>query len=164
MSPFLSTELPGIGRRYSIELAEGEMMVVIARHTGERDLYVFAHRDDDEPKSSVTLTDEESRQLGAVLLGADYQPVAADKMQLLLQETRLSWLRVCEESPLKDVRIQDAQVRTRTGVTVIGIKRADKLIGSPGPEEILRAGDLLMVIGNSEQVKSMEKLCAIDQT
>ena len=152
-------DLPGIGKRYSFETAEGENLVVILHQSGHREIYHFAGSDEDEPDFSIKLSDEEARQLGTILLGVDYQPVADDRVELFLKRIRIEWVQVLPESELANRKIIDSRVRTRTGATIIGIQRGEDMLGSPYVNEVILPGDILMVIGNREQTKRMESLC-----
>jgi len=152
-------ELPGIGKRYSFETAEGENIVVILHQSGHRELYYFAGSDEDEPDFVLKLNDEEARQLGTLLLGVDYQPVADDRVELLLKNVRIEWVQVEPDSELANKKIIDSRIRTQTGATVIGIQRGDMMIGSPDVDEVILPGDTLMVVGNREQTKSVDTLC-----
>jgi TrkA domain protein len=154
-----TSELPGIGKKYAIDTAEGNHVVVILHHHGLRELYNFGDPDDDEPNFTLQLNDEEAKQIGAIFLGVDYQPVAEEKMELLLKSIRLDWLKVQPESCLVNMSIGDARIRTRTGSTVIGIQRGEKIIGSPGIDEVILPGDILMVIGSREETRSLDSLC-----
>jgi len=61
------TELPGIGRRYDVELGRPDRRVsVIVRKDGTRDLYVFTSTQE-EPTAVLELTEERARKLSAVL-------------------------------------------------------------------------------------------------
>lgn len=61
------TELPGIGRRYDVELGRPDRRVsVIVRKDGTRDLYVFTSTDE-EPTAVLELSEERARKLSAVL-------------------------------------------------------------------------------------------------
>jgi TrkA domain protein len=152
-------DLPGIGKRYSFETAEGENVVVILHQSGHREIYHFAGTDEDEPDFSIKLSDEEARQLGTILLGVDYQPVADDRVELLLKRIRIEWVQVAPESELANKRIIDSRIRTRTGATIIGIQRGEDIIGSPDVDEMILPGDILMIIGNREQTKRLDSLC-----
>ena len=154
-----TSELPGIGKRYSFQTAEGQHCVVILHLSGYREIYHFSETDEDEPDFTMKLTDEESRQLGAILLGADYQPVADDRVELLLKSIRIEWLNILPDSELANTKIIDAKVRTKTGATIIGIQRGEDMIGSPDVDEVIRPGDVLMVIGTRDQTKRLESLC-----
>lgn len=154
-----TSDLPGIGKRYSFETAEGENLVVILHQGGHREIYHFAGSDEDEPDLIVKLSDEEARQLGTILLGVDYQPVADDRLELLLKNIRIEWVQVSPESELVNKKIIDTRIRTRTGATIIGIQRGKDMIGSPDINEVILAGDTLMVIGNREQTKGLDSMC-----
>jgi TrkA domain protein len=66
-------DLPGIGRRYDIDLGHsGERVSVVVRRDGTRDLYVFTTRSAD-PTAVVELTDEQARKVGAVLAGTFFE-------------------------------------------------------------------------------------------
>ena len=152
-------DLPGIGKRYSFETAEGENIVVILHQSGQREVYHFAESDGDEPDFTLKLTDEEARQFGTLLLGIDYQPVTDDRVELFLKKVRIEWLKVEPDSELANKKVIDSRVRSKTGATIIGIQRGDDFIGSPDVDEVILPGDTLMVIGNREQTKNVDALC-----
>jgi TrkA domain protein len=154
-----TSDLPGIGRSYSIETAEGARIVIIIHNTGHREIYYFKDPDQDEPDISLPLNDEEARQISTILLGVDYQPVTDDRMQLLLNSIRIEWLKIESGSFLVQKTILESQVRTRTGTTIIAIQRGVKMIGSPDINEKILAGDTLMCIGTREQTQKLEILC-----
>jgi TrkA domain protein len=154
-----TSDLPGVGKRYSFGTAQGEHVVIILHHSGHREIFHFQDKDQDEPDFSMNMTDEEARQFGTLLLGVDYQPVADDRIELLLKNVRIDWIKVRPQSSLAQQKIIDSQIRTRTGTTVIGIQRGENMIGSPDIEEVIQPGDVLMAIGNREQIKKLEALC-----
>lgn len=60
-------ELPGIGKRYDVDLDSADQRVsVVVRSGGIRDLYVFTSASAD-PTAVLELTEEQARKLGAVL-------------------------------------------------------------------------------------------------
>jgi len=154
-----TSDLPGIGKRYSFKTAEEETLVVILHQSGQRELYHFTGSDEDEPDFTLKLSDEEARQLGTLLLGVDYQPVADDRVELFLKKVRIEWVQVDPGSPLAHEKIIDSRIRSKTGATIIGIQRGDDFIGSPDVDEVILPGDTLMIIGNREQTKSVDSLC-----
>jgi TrkA domain protein len=154
-----TSDLPGIGKSYSVATAEGARIVIVTHHQGNREIYYFKDPDQDEPELSVSFTDEEARQIGTILLGVDYQPVADERMELILKSLRVDWLKVAPESCLAGKTILDSQIRTRTGATVIAIQRGDRLIGSPDIHEVILPGDVLMSVGTREQTKSLDSMC-----
>ena len=60
----------------------------------------------------------------------------------------------------------DTRARTRTGASVVALVRGDKVVASPGPDEVLRAADVLVVIGTADGIAGVRHLIeqAIDQT
>ncbi|HSI92968.1 MAG TPA: hypothetical protein VK925_05675 [Jiangellaceae bacterium] len=60
-------ELPGIGKRYDIDLGRPDQRIsVVVRSGGIRDLYVFASESAD-PTAVIELNEEQARKVGAVL-------------------------------------------------------------------------------------------------
>lgn len=153
-----TSDLPGIGKKYTMTTLAGKQLVVLLHLTGNREIYYFDDPDDD-PLATAQLSDEEARKLGTILLGVDYQPVADDRMELLLKSVRIEWIRVEQGSSLVGKTIADSQIRKVTGSTIIGIDRGGTIIGSPDITEVITVGDVLMAIGSREQVKALDSLC-----
>jgi TrkA domain protein len=154
-----TSDLPGIGKSYAIETAEGARIVIIIHHTGHREIYYFKDPDQDEPDITLPLSDEEARQISTILLGVDYQPVTEDRMELLLKSIRIDWIKVESGSFLAQKTILESQIRSRTGTTIIAIQRGVEMIGSPDIHEKILPGDTLMCIGTREQTQKLEELC-----
>ena len=154
-----TSDLPGIGKKHALKLASGDNIVIITHHHGQRDIYHFNDIDDDAPDFTIELSDEESRLIGGILLGVDYQPVTEDKVEMFAKNIHVYWFTVKPESCLADKSVAESEIRNRTGATIIGIKRGDEFIGSPDANEILRSGDNLMVIGKREPIKALESMC-----
>ena len=154
-----TSDLPGIGKRYAFSTSGKEHFVIILHQAGNREIYHFVDEDADEPDFSVNLTDDEARQLGVLLMGVDYQPVADDRMELLLKKFRIEWIKVSHDSCLANKSIINSRIRSVTGTTIIGIQRGEEIIGSPDVEEVILPGDVLMAIGKREQIKKLSTLC-----
>jgi TrkA domain protein len=152
-------DLPGIGRKYTVYSAEGEMFVILIHHSGRREIYLMADEDDDEPVYTLNLTDDEARKVGSILLGADFQPVSDDRLEIMMNNLFIEWIKVTEESPLANQTIRESRVKEITGATIIGIQRGNTMIGSPSAEERLLPEDMLMVVGKRDQVRMLEPMC-----
>jgi TrkA domain protein len=63
--------LPGIGRRFDLDVGDGLTLVVVTRRDGSRDIAV-RERDADEPRRSVHLRREQAVAIGSLLLGARF--------------------------------------------------------------------------------------------
>ena len=55
-------------------------------------------------------------------------------------------------SRLVGLTLAQAQLREKTGATVIGIRRGPKRIRSPGPDVVLEEGDTLLVVATPDQL------------
>jgi len=63
-----------------------------------------------------------------------------------------------EQGPLTGKTLRDTDLRRKTGAYVIAIKRGDRKARiNPSPDEVLQAGDTLMVIGTPAQLARLEE-------
>ncbi len=102
-----------------------------------------------------------------VLLGEDAQLAAAEAELRRTEEDagRLAETRKFEvdrvllnsDNPLVCESLAGANLRLRFGVSVIGIQRKERRIIAPPASEILRSGDVLMVVGNRADLERFRK-------
>ncbi len=76
---------------------------------------------------------------------------------------RLEEVEVPGDSPLLDRTLADAAIRQKTGLIVIAIRRAiaghaPSLLYNPGPDERIHPGDVLIALGEPEQMKGLARL------
>lgn len=50
----------------------------------------------------------------------------------------------------------ESNLRKKYGVTLLAIRRGNDIIISPGAKEVIKEGDILIVIGNNEKLKNFE--------
>ena len=79
---------------------------------------------------------------------------------------RLEQVNVTENSPLADKSLAEAKIPQRTGLIVIAIRAGGRHDGSewrynPGPDESLRVGDSLIVLGKPEQIDDLASLAGV---
>lgn len=63
--------LPGIGRRFDLDVEESLTLIVVVRHDGSRDVGV-SEKNADKPRRSVHLGREQAVAVGSLLLGARF--------------------------------------------------------------------------------------------
>jgi CPA2 family monovalent cation:H+ antiporter-2 len=90
------------------------------------------------------------RGLGVGDAEVNIDPEAIKELADTEEDFGLDWLQLTAESNLVGQSIGEAQVRTRTGATIVGVLRGKKLISNPGPELRFAAGDRIAVIGTAE--------------
>ncbi|SHK28726.1 cation:proton antiporter regulatory subunit [Thermocrinis minervae] len=151
------TDLPGVGKKYSIELKNKRSLVLVIYHTGKRELFIM---EEEEPLCFFELTDEEAKELGFLIAGALYEPVRTERMEMILKQMVMEWIRVGKNSNLVGKTIAELQIRSKTGASVIAISRDDQFIPTPDPyKEIIKEGDLLIVVGTRQQINNFLELC-----
>ena len=143
-------ELPGIGRRYSVQAEGGEVSVVI-HHSGRRDVYL-SDPSSRRPPAVATLSDDQARRLGAVLAGAYFQPTLTRHIEAVVGGLLIDWVTVAGDSPGAGRSIADLQVRRQTRMTIVAILRGDDAIVVPEPTEVLEAGDRVVIVGRPEDL------------
>lgn len=72
----------------------------------------------------------------------------------------LQWMRIEAGSPLIDVSIGEAQIRTRTGASIVGVLRGETLEPNPAPDFRLRSGDLVAIMGTHAARAAFDGLIA----
>jgi CPA2 family monovalent cation:H+ antiporter-2 len=70
----------------------------------------------------------------------------------------LNWIISDQGSTLNGRTIGELGIRSHTGASVVGVVRNGTLIPNPGPDFLFAQGDLVAVIGKSEQFNAFEEL------
>ena len=154
-----TADLPSIGKKISMSTAEESKMVLIVHHTGKRELYFFENEDQEECDFGITLTADETREMGAQLLGATYQPIDMDQMKMFRNQIMIEWVELLATSQLAGKSIGESKIRTLTGASIIGVVRGSDVIAVPDISVILKPMDTLMIVGKSDQVEKLTALC-----
>jgi TrkA domain protein len=127
------TDLPGIGKKYVVLLKSGKELVIIIHNTGRREIYLM---EDEEPSCVIELTDEEAKELGFLVAGATYQPISTEKMEMILQQVVMEWVKVHQNSNFVNKTIAELEIRRKTGVSIIAIERGGE--GDPKSRPLQR--------------------------
>jgi TrkA domain protein len=157
------TRLPGVGTKFTLRLAAGGRLSIILHNDGKRELYWFRHAQADEPQAVITLDDDESRQLGAVIGGAYERPKIVEDLEMALGEMQIEWIPVPEESPWIGKTLADAGFRAKLGITVIAILREPESVSGARPEDVVKQGDTLVTVGKAGQYPAFRKMLAGDE-
>ncbi|MDQ3914725.1 MAG: cation:proton antiporter regulatory subunit [Actinomycetota bacterium] len=157
MSEIREVKLPGVGVRYEFETAERNRIGVISHRTGLREIYISRRDDPDEFKRVLGLSPDDARTL-AELLGATRVAQQLAELQQSIEGLIIDWLPVREDSAYAGRTIGEAQMRSRTGVSVVAIVRGEEAVPAPGPAERLDSGDYLVVVGTARGVEQAVEL------
>ena len=157
------TDVPGVGKKFEVEIDSSERLVILLHHDGKRELFRKPDPDADAERL-FTLDGQLAREVGAILQGAYFQPVETDNVEVPLGDALIEWLEVSEDSELVGQTLGDANLRQRMGVSVIAIQRGSDSVPNPGPEETITAGDTLVTLGTSEELTGFEALVEPDDS
>jgi TrkA domain protein len=152
------TDLPGVGKRFEVTLREGGVAVVIVHNTGRRELFYRA-RPDADGEELLDLTDQESRVVGSILEGAYFQPVATETPETLIGDNVIiEWYTLDADDPVVGETLAEANIRERTGATVVAVERGGEYVASPEADFEIREGDVLVTVGTRENQAELEEL------
>ncbi|HLA98735.1 MAG TPA: cation:proton antiporter [Anaerolineales bacterium] len=76
----------------------------------------------------------------------------------------VTWLQLPTDHPIVGQTLAEADLRARTGASVIAIMRNKHLMANPKSLTVFEAGDRIGLIGDGEQIKAVEELLAISIT
>lgn len=93
------------------------------------------------------------------------RPNVAEFLDVVMHEKnlefRLEELPIASTSPVRDRTLRDAHLGDDTGALVLAIRDPDgELRTNPPPETVLRAGQILIVIGTGTQLEKLAELLA----
>lgn len=149
--------LPGVGLRYEFTSYRGDRIGIVARRGGGFDVVLYGRDDPDEARPVLRLTDEEAEAV-AQILGA---PRIAERFTELTREVpglKAGQIHIRAGSLFVDRPLGDTRARTRTGASIVAIVRDEDVLASPGPTDVLRAGDVLIVIGTEDGIAGVEQI------
>ncbi|KKM09031.1 hypothetical protein SY88_21090 [Clostridiales bacterium PH28_bin88] len=144
--------------RQVVEVVPGSGVIILSRQAARN----FT-RDFEEHNSLETL----ERRLDALVKQRNKLNAEIDKLVREIVHFKTGMLKsmqnaeevlVAPGSPLIGKSVQEAQLRTVTGVTVTAVRRRGRWYASPGTELQLGAGDLLLVVGRQEAVDRLRRL------
>ena len=151
------TPLPGVGTRYDLTTDRGQHVSVVVHQDGRRFLAFHDPDDDDACKDTVELDPPEAAALAELLAPNP----AADHINHGLEiDLVTEKIPITAKSPYSGRTLGDAQIRTRTGASVVAVLRRTAAVPSPTPDFRFATGDVLVVVGTREGVDAVADLIA----
>lgn len=145
------TKLPGIGLRHDFVADSGRRIGVVSTKTGARHLAIYRADDDDCVDSSIELDSEEASVL-AELLGA---PRVVERLSKLADQVKgIHSVGIPIGPNFTGRTLGDAQIRSKTGASIVAIARHDEITPSPTPSFTFRHGDKVIVVGTEDGVRA----------
>ena len=78
-------------------------------------------------------------------------------LQSILRQADLETVSIDEDSPAAGKLVRELELRTRMGVSVVGIERSGATLINPGGDEELKSGDQLLLLGDRAQLDAARK-------
>lgn len=151
------TDLPGVGGKFDLELADDSLASVVVHHDGRCELYRRPDRDANGEKL-LDLTGEEANKLGSILEGAYFESVNIDELTVPLGDVIIEWTEIPGDSPIAGQTLQESEIKRRTGTTVIAVQRGTETTPNPAADFELTTGDVLVAIGTREEHSALNAL------
>ena len=159
MSTIREAALPGVGRKFQIETANGDRLVIVIHDDGTRELYHFTRKNPDRVASVVTLEDAEARQIAGIIGGLTYVPKALPSAEIVLDDLLLEWYSIPNGSACIGKTIRDLQVRTATGASIVSIIEPDRVKRlNPEADTVLNEGATLILAGDRRTITKLKRL------
>ena len=156
------SDLPGVGKKFEIDLGDESTLVIVIHNTGKRE--VFKREGEEDSVKLFEISDQLSRQVGSILEGAYFQPIATDTTETMLDDdSLLEWVKVPDGSGIIGRTLRELDFRNVTGASVVAIQRDDDTESNPGPETVVEADDTLIILGTREACQRAESLAAGEQ-
>jgi TrkA domain protein len=153
-------DLPGVGKKFEVELDGERRLIIVIHNTGKRELFVRESEDEDADKL-FELTDRMARQVGTIMEGAYFQPIRTETIDTVLSDdTLIEWVNVTDGSPLVGETLAETRLRQELGVSVIAVQRGDETITNPDPNTPIEVEDTLVVLGSHEACQRLDEVVA----
>jgi len=157
-----SLNLPGVGTKYEFVTEKGDTVAIFFTKTGV--IQMYTRQQGCNTPSAAEMTPVEARRLGNILTGAI---IEADQESVEVAFSALAALRITLHAyiipeSIAGKTIENLQIRTKTGATVIAISRHEKNIINPPASFVFETGDAALVIGETDQLKKLECELMVD--
>lgn len=152
------TDVPGIGKKFELDLAGKARAVVLLHHDGRVEVFRRESPDADSEKV-FDLTSRQANRLGSILEGAYFEAVSTDDLEVPLGDAIIEWVDIDEGSPVAGQTLAESDLRNVSGVSVLAVQRGSETIPNPEADLRIEPGDILVALGTREQQATFAERC-----
>ena len=151
----------------SVETDANNLFITLTARGLNPNLFILSRAGDESTEKKLLLAGA-SKVVSPYKMGALrmanilLRPAVVDFAETVFQKRGLN-LRIEEfpllpQSSLIETTLKDSRIRERFGIIVVAIKRpSEEMLFNPSPNEILHAGDTLVVLGEPKNLERIEK-------
>lgn len=151
------SDLPGIGKKFEVQVNGGDKLVIVVHDDGRRELYHFYHDDPEDSISMITLDDNDARSVAAIIGGLVYMPKALETVDVVLDDMVIEWYKIEKGSECIGKSIGEMKVRQKTGTTIIAVIEKDKQkYINPTTDYVFVAEATIVVIGERKNLAKLK--------
>lgn len=102
--------------------------------------------------------------IGALRMAqAVLRPAVVDFLEMTIRgekfDLRMEGIHVSPSSPVVNVTLAQSRIREKLGLNIIALKRSEgEMVLNPAPETTIRAGDVLITVGQEETLTKLEEM------
>lgn len=153
-----------------IEIGNFDVVFVCMANSVEASTLVILEAKDKGVKKVIAKAKTLKQKLIFEKIGAD--EVILPEMEMgeriannIINPTILDYINIAEGYSIAEMKpkpnwinksILELDVRRNYGLNIVVIKNAERLIVSPHPDELIKKGDILVVIGKADDIKSLK--------
>lgn len=159
MSTISEGNLPGVGRKFQVETASGDRLIIVIHDDGTREIYLYYRKHFEKAAAVVTLADSEARQIAGIIGGLTYVPKALPSTELVLEDLVLEWFTIEKNAACIGKTIRDLQARTQTGASIVSIIEPNReKRTNPEADTTLNENATLIIAGDRETIAALKTL------
>jgi TrkA domain protein len=150
--------LPGIGRRYDVDLDRDRRLVIVVQHSGARQVSVVSGRGGD-PESVVSLDHDQAVAVAALLMGVRFSFDTRDDDRVECDEVGVDTVILGPESPAVGALAREVELPPDSDAAILAVIRDDPAdLVEDEPHEPFRAGDRVVVAARQDRLEAVRQL------
>lgn len=152
--------LPGIGKRVTFRrLKDGHSVAIVIFDDGRKEVYL---NPDDLKPTVLKLEGEEARLVGQAIV-TEWRPrTIIDYISRSFQGgMAMDQYTVTQASPIVGRTVAETNLRSATGASIMALIKGGKTLYNPPPSTAISPGDVVVVMGDEDQLhKAREQIVA----
>lgn len=146
------------------------LFITLSARAARPDLLIVARASDDSAARKLRLAGADRvvqpySSAGQRIANLILKPQVADYLDIVStgagDELRIEEINVDAGCPSAGRALRDLHIRDATGAMIVAIRRSTgAFVATPGPDEVLGVGDVLLAVGSKGEIRSLEELFA----